>query len=107
MITKENLKKIHNDMFERSIKLNLIPFPKNGSSTQEYDYKYCVSNIPELKDYIFVVSKKLIYKNSSLVDFKKEFYIYDTGGNFVKNQKMIDRYEGFHKTLQEINEDLS
>jgi hypothetical protein len=107
MITKESLKKIHDDIFARSVKLNIMPLSKGGISTQEYDYKYCVSNMPELEGYIFVVSKKLIYKNSSLSDFKREYYIYDKEGNFVKNQNIIDRYEGFYKTLQEINEDLS
>lgn len=106
MITKENLKKIHSDIFERSIKLNIMPFPKSGLSTHEFDYKYCVSNIPELSNYIFVVSKKLIYKNQSLIDFKREYYIYDIEGNFVKNQRLIERYEGFNKTLQQLNEDL-
>jgi hypothetical protein len=100
----QNLKKVHEDIFERSIKGTLVPLPSSGNSYHEFDHKYCVSNIPELDGYIIVVSKKLIYKNSSLVDFERVYYLYDKDGNYVDNKYIIDKFEDFYETLEEIVE---
>jgi hypothetical protein len=103
----EAIKKIHADILDRSLKKNFTLMPIAGEATHEFDYSYCVSNLPELKNYIIVTSKKLIYKNQSLTDFKREFYLYDKEGNFLQDQSILKKYQDLYSTLKEINEDLS
>jgi hypothetical protein len=104
MIQAETLKKVHEDIFERSIKKTLTHLPNAGKYFHEFDYKYCVSNIPELKEFIIVVAKKLEYHNLSLTDFKRVYYVYDKNGNYLDADYIVEDYENFYKTLEEINE---
>ena len=103
----EVLKKVHKDIFERSVKASLEPLPTSGEYSHEFSYKYCFSDIPELKGFIIVVAKKLDFHNLSIHDFSKVYYLYDSEGNYIEDSDMIiEAYRNFSKTLREINETL-
>jgi hypothetical protein len=103
---QEALKKVHQDIFERCIKKTIAPLPKYGNYSHEFDFKYWISNIPELKDFIIVTSKKIDYHNLSVTDFKRVYYVYDKDGNYLNADYIVSDYENFYKTLKEINEDI-
>jgi hypothetical protein len=99
---EEALKKVHDDIFERSIKKMIAPLPKSGSYYHEFDHKYCISNIPELGNFIIVVAKRLQYSNLSLSDFSRVYYVYDSEGNYLNADSIVEGYLNFYKTLKEI-----
>jgi hypothetical protein len=102
MNTSEIIQKIGKDILERSMKKNFQLLPQMGNSSHEFDYKYMKSSIPELKDYFLVVSKVLHYHNSSLSDFGKKVYVYDSEGNFAGDNSFLEKYPTLIKSLSPI-----
>ena len=106
---KQILQKIAEDILERSMKNNFVPMSQMGDSSHEFDYKFYTSTIPELDGFILVISKALFYHNSSLQDFKRKYYVYDSDGNYVAGDSFVKSYPNFMKTVKPIvlNENLS
>jgi hypothetical protein len=104
---KQNLEKVKKDILERSIQKNFCYLPNMGDSCHEYNYTFYSSSIPDLKGYTLIVSKKLFYHNSSLVDYKKMLYVYDENGEFIGGNEMLEKYPDLFKTLLKLNESLS
>jgi hypothetical protein len=97
----EALKKVHEDIFDRSIKGSIELLPSSGNYYHEFDHKYCISNVPELQGFIIVVAKRLSYHNLSLDDFKRVYYVYDKDGNYI-DADIVSDYIDFYNTLTEI-----
>jgi ribosomal protein S24E len=96
------LEKIKQDIFERSRRKNIAYFD-NENNNQEYDYRYCTSDMEGLDKYIFVVSKVLKYKGNSLNDFHYKVYVYDKEGNYVEDPYIKEKCRGrFFNTIKDI-----
>jgi hypothetical protein len=97
------IEKIKNDITQRSIKKNFTLFPQTGKSQHEFDYRYCKSDLKELENYYFVVSKVMKYSGSSMVDYGYVVYVYDKNGNFVDNPNIQERCKGsFFDSIKDI-----
>ena len=95
--------KINKDIFERSMKHNFKELPNMGWSSHEFEYRKCKSNMKGLKEYYFIVSKKLEYKNSSLMGYNYQVYAYDKDGNYISDPSVYEQCRGgFFKSLEEI-----
>lgn len=96
------IQKIKDDIFHRSRKKN-IAFFDSENNHQEYDYRYCTSNMDGMSGYYFVVSKLLQYKGNSISDFRYKVYVYDKDGNYIDDPKITELCKGkFFKTLKDI-----
>jgi hypothetical protein len=87
------LSKIKKDIFQRSKLQNNVGLMQHNS-TQEYEYRFCTCEIPELENYYFVVSKYFKYKGNSMDDFGFNVYVYDKDGNFVEDPKVYEKCRG-------------
>jgi hypothetical protein len=97
------IEKINEDILERSIKNNFKELEKMGYSSHEFEYKTCKCTDPLLKDYYFVVSKKLEYRNGSLIGYTYKVYAYDMNGKYVEDKSVYDKCVGsFFKKLEYI-----
>lgn len=97
------IEKINQDIFERSMKNNFKELPKMGLATHEFEYRKCRSKDESLKDYYFVISKKLEYRNGSLIGYKYMVYAYDKDGNYVDDSSVYEKCRGhFFNNLDEI-----
>ena len=100
---KKVIDKINDDILERSMKNNFKELEKMGYSSHEFEYRTCRCKDPELKDYYFVVSKKLEYKNGSLIGYNYKVYAYDKNGNYVREDSVYHKCVGsFFKNLEDI-----
>jgi hypothetical protein len=97
------IEKIKQDIVERSMRKNFTPLAQSGKSQHEFDYKYCTSDLSDLKGYYFVVSKIMKYQGSSMVDYGYEVYVYDKKGNFVDDPAIKGKCRGkFFDSLKDI-----
>jgi hypothetical protein len=97
------LDKIKKDIWERSKVKNLGYFPQTGESQEEFDYRYCTSNLEGLDGYYFVVSKFLKFQGNSMHDGGFKVYVYDKEGNFVTDPKINEKCRGqFFETIKDI-----
>lgn len=100
---KEVIEKINDDILERSMKHNFKELEKMGLSSHEFEYRTCKCNDPLLKDYYFVVSKKMDYRNGSLIGYNYKVYAYDKDGNYVNDESVYAKCVGsFFKKLEDI-----
>ena len=97
-----SLEKVKNDIVHRRILRNFKPMTSAGRNEQEYDYRYCKSNLDELKDYYIVVSKILKYKGNSLDDFGLNFYVYDKDGNYIDDPELQMKCKESIKSINDI-----
>jgi UDP-N-acetylenolpyruvoylglucosamine reductase len=100
---KKVIEKINDDILERSIKHNFKELEKMGYSSHEFEYRTCRCSKEDLKDYYFVVSKKLEYRNGSLIGYNYKVYAYDNKGNYVTDDSVYEKCVGsFFKNLVDI-----
>lgn len=96
--------KIKKDVFERSGKQNLHLFGNSGHSKHEFDYRVCTSDMKDLKNYYFVVSKVIRFKGNSFEQWGYEVYVYDKNGNYVNNPKIKEKCKNeFFETIKDID----
>ncbi len=97
------LEKIKKDILERSIRKNFSALPQSGKSHHEFDYRYCKSDIKDLQEYYFVVSKILKYSGNSLNDFGYMVYVYDKNGEYVDDPYITEKCRGkFFDSIKDI-----
>lgn len=93
------LDKIKRDIFERSGRKNIGYF----KDQEEYDYRYCTSDMDGMNEYYFVVSKVIKYKGSSINDFHYKVYVYDKNGDYVSNPEITEKCIGrFFNTIKDV-----
>jgi hypothetical protein len=96
------LDKIKKDIFERSRRKN-IAFFDGENNQQEYDYRYCTSDMDGMGKYYFVVSKVIKYRGNSMNDFHHKVYVYDKNGNYVDDPKVTEKCRGrFFNTIKDV-----
>lgn len=95
--------KIKKDIFERSVSKNLGMMPNSGHSEHEFNYRICVSSMPELKDYYFVVSKVMKYQAGSMTDFGYNVYVYNSNGEYTEEPEVKAKCKGrFFQSITEV-----
>lgn len=88
------IKKIKEDIVERSIKKNFSLFPSQGKAQHQYDYRICKSELKDLVGYYFVVSKIIKYNGVSIGDYGYVVDIYDKNGDYIEDDSIQDRCKG-------------
>lgn len=83
IMQQDILKKIKEDLRERSVKKQLQPLKKMGDSDVEWDYSYCTH--PHHEGILFVISKKIVFHNQRITDSKYCVYPYDKNGNYIND----------------------